>query len=509
MNQQERIAIEQRQRHNESIRRATTVNAQEGRQEQLARVARARKDYAYFVSYYFPHWCTDRRTGSIIPCAKFHVAAASYILSHTSARALFKWARGHAKSTHLTIFIPLWLKCQKQREIRNMVVVGKSEDSAMRLLYNLQSELENNERYIRDFGAQQRHGFWADGEFVTADDTHFVAIGRGQSPRGFNYKSARPDYIVIDDIDDDELCRNEKRVADLAAWVKEALFGTLDGNRGRFIMVGNLISKNSVLARMAATDGVHVTQVNIYDHHGGVSWGEKFAPEEVKEMERFMGYRAFQKEYMNNPLTEGAIFMQRHLRWGKILPLPQYRQLICYTDPSFKNSATADYKATMLAGKSPDGHFHLLRAYAAQCSVSEMVGWHYDVMQWVGGCVPVVYFMEANFMQDLMLDEFRKVGDALGLHVPIVGDRRSKGDKFARIEAMQPLFERGLVMFNEAERDSSGMGVLLDQLLSFERGARAHDDAPDALEAAIWMLSQRARTTANRYIVQPRPSRRW
>jgi len=226
-------------------------------------------------------------------------------------------------------------------------------------------------------------------------------------------------------------------------------------------------------------------------------------------MRDMMGERNFQKEYMNNPMTEGAVFRTKDIHYGKMLPLKDYRQLICYTDPSFKNSATADYKATMLVGKSPDGHFHVLKAFAAQTSVSEMVGWHYAMMDFVDGRVPVMYYMEANFMQDLMLDEFSEIGNTIGHHVPIIGDKRAKGDKFARIEAMQPLFERGLIVFNEKEKESPGMKVLEEQLLLFERGSRAHDDAPDALESAVWMLSQRARCSNAKFSFVPRKDRKY
>ena len=40
---------------------------------------------------------------------------AKYILEHPKARAVFEWARGHAKSTHMGVFVPLWLKIQKER----------------------------------------------------------------------------------------------------------------------------------------------------------------------------------------------------------------------------------------------------------------------------------------------------------------------------------------------------------------------------------------------------------
>ena len=103
----------------------------------------------------------------------------------------------------------------------------------------------------------------------------FLACGRGQSPRGLRDREARPDYIVIDDLDDDELCRNEKRVHDITDWVKEALFGALDVGRGRFIMVGNLISKNSVLANLTKTKGVHVSVIKAIDKNGEPVWREK------------------------------------------------------------------------------------------------------------------------------------------------------------------------------------------------------------------------------------------
>ena len=149
-----------------------------------------------------------------------------------------------------------------------MVLVGKSETNAMTLLGDVQAELEFNQRYIADFGKQKVEGTWADGEFVTTDGVAFFARGRGQSPRGLRYRSHRPDYVVIDDLDDDELVNNPERVARLTKWVKEALFGTLDGGRGRFIMVGNLIGKNSVLANFIASDGVVVSEVNVLDKNG-------------------------------------------------------------------------------------------------------------------------------------------------------------------------------------------------------------------------------------------------
>ena len=478
------------------MQNSTTINVAESEKDKLARIKKVRSDYAAFVDYYFPHYTVNPETGKTTPCADFHIRAANKVKKERNLKAVFKWHRGAAKSTHLDIFIPLWLKCQEVKQLNVMVLVGKSEDNANTLLADIQAELQFNQRYIHDFGQQYNNGSWEEGKFVTKDGTAFFARGRGQSPRGLRHRNHRPDYIVIDDLDDDELCENPARVTRLTKWVKEALFGALDGGRGRFIMVGNLIAKNSVLANIAATDGVHVSQVNIWDKNGNVSWAAKWTPDEVKDIERFQGYRSFQKEYMNNPITEGAVFRQDWIKWGKLPDLKKFEELVLYIDPSFKGTTKNDYKAAKLWGKVGSQLWHI-KAFVRQCSVAEMVRWLYDLYEWsLEKGIAIKWYMEANFMQDTILDEFRREGDLRGYQLPISADRRKKPDKFQRIEAISPLWERGFVSYNDAERNDPDMLAGIDQTLAFEKGMRGHDDAPDADEGAIWFLQKHSRVNS-------------
>jgi len=472
----------------------------ESESDKQARIDRSRKDYQYFVNTYFSRLAPKK-------CGKFQIDAANYLKANNETRALFEWSRGHAKSTHLSLLIPLWLKIQSPRMINVMILVSKSEEMAIRLLSDMQAELEYNKAFINDFGSQIGTGSWADGEFHTADGCLFIAVGRKQSPRGLKYGGRRPDYITVDDIDDDELVRNPRLVSEALEWMLTALVGTMEMGRGRFVMVGNRIGKNSILSNYAQRPGVHHTVINALDRHGIPSWPENYTLGEIQKMREFIGERRFQKEYMNNPLNEGSVFQKKHIRYGKMLDLKFYKSLICYTDPSFKNSTKADYKATILLGKTPEGFFHVLKAYVDQTSVSMMVGWHYDIIKWVNGRVPVMYYMESNFLQDLLLDEFKKAGASNSHQIPIRGDARKKPDKFARIEALQPLFERGMVIFNEKEKDSPGMMLLEEQLLMFEKGSKTNDDAPDALEGGVWILEQRTRTCTAPYISGARDNR--
>ena len=111
-------------------------------------------------------------------------------------------------------------------------------------------------------------------------------------------------------------------------------------------------------------------------------------------------------------------------------------------------------------------------------------------------------------MQDIILDEFTTEGKARGYQLPIMPDKRKKPEKIQRIEAISPLWERGFVYYNEALKDSPDMQVGIEQTLALEHGSRAHDDAPDADESAIWFLQRSARQETASPLFAPRPRHR-
>lgn len=466
--------------------------------EKERRIRRLQKDYAAFCEYYFPHFLQqrDKVTGEVVRIvhnAPFHNAAALKVKNTPNLKAVFKWPRGHAKSTHMDIFTPLWLMFQPKRLIDFMVVVGKSEDSANRLLGDIQAELQYNKRIIADYGKQMSMGDWTEGEFTTKDGVHFLACGRGQSPRGLRKRESRPDYIVIDDLDDDELCRNPRRVREMTDWVKEALFGALDVGRGRFIMVGNLISKTSVLADICKTKGVHVSEVKAVDGEGNPTWREKWTKEEARTYAEFVGYRAWEKEMMHNPITEGTVFKQEWIKHAKHPAWRDFDELVLYIDPSWKSKKTNDTKAAKLWGKYKSQLWHL-RAFVRKASVAELVRWCYDLYEWsLEKNISIRFMMEASFMQDIILDDFTIEGNLRGYQLPITGDKRKKPDKFQRVEAISPLWERGFVYYDLSQKDDPDMQAGIAQTLAFEKGMSGNDDAPDADEGAIWQLQRTTR----------------
>ncbi|MGI6341355.1 MAG: hypothetical protein ACOXZ9_00035 [Bacteroidales bacterium] len=279
--------------------------------------------------------------------------------------------------------------------------------------------------------------------------------------------------------------------------------------RGRFVMVGNRIGRDSVLSRYAERPGIYHTIVNALDKKGNPTWSENYTLDEIKGIREFIGERRFQKEYMNNPLSEGAIFQRKHIKYAKMLPLKEYKMLCSYTDPSFKQSATADYKATILLGKTKDGMIHVLKAYVDQTRHHNMINYHYDIIDYVDGACSGYVLHGGELSTGHYFKRVSQCWCYSRHQIPIRGDNRRKPDKFARIEAISPLFDRGLIFFNIDEKDSSGMITLIEQLLMFEKGSRSHDDGPDALEGGIWMLNRRSMATNLPYSYGKRASRRY
>ena len=108
-------------------------------------------------------------------------------------------------------------------------------------------------------------------------------------------------------------------------------------------------------------------------------------------------------------------------------------------------------------------------------------------------------------MQDILLDDFTTEGNNRGYQLPITGDKRKKPDKFQRIEAVSPLWERGFVFYDIEQKDDTDMLAGIDQLLAFEKGMAGNDDAPDADEGAIWILQRAFRSSTQGSIaIEPR-----
>jgi hypothetical protein len=352
--------------------------------------------------------------------------------------------------------------------------------------------LESNQRIINDYGEQKRMGSWEQGYFVTKMGFGFVAIGAGQSPRGLRLEDMRPDILDIDDIDTDEDCRNQKIIKQKWEWIEQALIPTLSvsGNK-RIRFNGNIIAKYCCITE-AIKKADHVDVINIRDKNGLSTWPQKNSEADIDYTLSKISYISAQKEYFNNPISEGSVFKEMYYK--KIQPLANYRFLVCYVDLSYKATAKNDYKAAVLMGKYKD-EYHLVKCWLKQGTTRELAIGLIDIKNFVGDKCPVYWYAEENFLQDIILKELHDVFTQLRSSISIVPDKRKKPDKFTRIESsLEPINTNGKFFFNEAEKDNHHMQIMDDQFRALEPGSKTHDDGPDACEGAKQIIDSKMYT---------------
>ncbi len=483
MNKKDKEALRHWEAYRKAIARSTDIDPDESQADKLARIERLKGDFVLFCKYYFPKYCSGE-------FAKFQKDAAKQIIDNDVITAAIAWARDHAKSMIMDTMLTIYLVCTEKT--RNVILVSRNETNAQELLMPVMINLEANQRLINDYGVFKSPNRWEIGNFKTLNGQSFRALGAGQSPRGIRNEEARPDLILVDDIDEDELCRNPKRLDDLWDWVMGALFPCFDiAGAKRFIFVGNIIAKDSVIQRsLKIADFKQI--INILSEKGEPSWKEHFTLEQCNYMIKKLGYRLSQREYFNNPISEGKVFKKAWFQFGHIPPLSVFSNLILsYLDPGFKKTKTSDTKALVLVGLHK-GKYYVIKVFVAQASVNEMIDWCYAMDEYVtskNGVAPLN--MEEVFLQDLLYADFKAAALIKKRPLAIKGDTRKKPDKDARIEATSGYYERGEVLFNEQEENNHHMQELVEQYLNFEPGVRTKKDGPDAVEGAIHLLNQK------------------
>ncbi len=483
----------------ERIKAQTGNLPKETHRQRETRKDKLRQDFVAFCKYYLEQYMDA-------DFAWFHRKAAKAIAKDPNIFLIDEWPREHAKSVFAVVMIPMWLYARG--EMTGMVVYGQNEDKAKTLLSDFQAQISSNQRWIADYGELATLGDWRDGKFTTTDGIGFWAFGRNQSPRGIRKAQLRPNYAAIDDVDDPIIVRSQKRVEEVVERIMEELVGALSIKGGRVVVSGNRIHPQSILAHLVG-DIDHdtpkrkgITHIKVYaiedkrhnkaDFDNGRPAWNRYTMAELKRKADLMGFASWRREFFHEHHEKGFVFQQEWIQWRKARPLKAYDALEVYCDPSFKDTKKSDYKAIVLLGKKGI-HIDIIRAWVRQASTAAMVGVFYDWYKDKLG-EHARYRMEANFLQDIILDDFRAEDERQGFNLPIRPDKRSKPNKEMRIENISPLFERGLVYFNSQYRSTPDMQTLVQQFLGFPFGK---DDGPDAVEGGIFYLQGSSRSSGS------------
>lgn len=448
--------------------------------KQKERKERAKYDLLYFCETYLPHYFTSE-------FGEFHKEWEDLTQIHDES-VFVAAPREHAKSTFFTFAVPIRNIVYALRWFQ--IIVSDTNDQAKGFTLPIRLEIEENPRIKNDFGNLIGKP-WTATDFTTSNGIKTLARGRGEKVRGLKNRQHRPDYVTVDDFENDENVENPKLVKAGIQWLKRAVIGSM-GAGYTFIMVGNLFHPKSVLSQFIAEkdeDGAPLYVSRIYRawlDFGKTDqrplWPALWPAERLEKKRRQMGTVDFNAEMMNLTGAEGSPFPEEWFRYYESLELNGKALAIAsFCDPSAKNGEANDFKAIITVGLDRNEMiFYCLHAWIRHSSPGEMFAAAYRQHDEYPGSVGI----EENMLQDFLHEAIQNYAKGVKRYLPWYPVTHSTNKEARIIGTLSYLVEYGKLRFIKHHSDQD---TLVEQLI-YILNKNVHDDGPDALEGAVSML---------------------
>lgn len=465
--------------------------------------------YDFFVSTYFPHYIRNTAKSEL---HKYLFKRLPEIIASPDGESdAIAAPRGEAKSTLVSQLFVLWNIIRGTK--RYPVIIMDSIDQAYPMLEAIKAELEFNARLKHDFADLCGQGrVWRMGTIVTANNIKVTVAGSGKKLRGLRHGPYRPDLVVLDDIENDEMVANPEQRDKLHSWLTKTVMPLGEaGGKTDIVYIGTILHYDSVLSRTLDNpmwkaarfkaiirwpDNMHLwdtweeyirnkevdTAALFYAQNEAqmlagaiVSWAARPLLALMKIRVRD-GHDTFDSEYQNDPVSgEDALFVGCTHFWVNRL-----NEWVFYgsVDPSLgKKNKKRDPSAILVGGFNRfTGVLDVveadIRRRLPNVIISDVIKYQreYNCIAWA---FESVQFQE--FLRTVLVEQSAKLGVPVPA-IPVI----PLDDKALRIESLQPH------MYNQLIRLHPSQQTLIDQLRHYPKAD--HDDGPDALQM-LWVLA--------------------
>jgi hypothetical protein len=373
------------------------------------------------------------------------------------------------------------------REFRNGVIIGASYERAKERLTAIKNEFTSN-HYIDGLFGNMQGPTWGEGKIVLSNGVCIQALGCGMSMRGVKHLDARPDFCLIDDLEDEETVRTPDAREQMMHWLYRTLLPAL-AKQHRIRFLGNRLDGDAVIVRIAGDPAWRHLRFPImgqapsgqerYDLPPGrwvPLWPEKYNLEEIAvkraEYERQGLLHDFNCEYMCEADDPAArIFSASQVK--TVATVRTWEVVYAAYDPA----RTVGQRSAMTGVAV----FSWLR--------NRLIVWRGDARLWLpdemiddmlatdDAWAPVELGVEATGLEEFIMQPLRHRALQRRQLLPVRRLIPPRG-KDSFIKGLQPLFKAGEVEFVDVSQEARG------QLASFPTGRK---DFPNALAYAQLM----------------------
>jgi predicted phage terminase large subunit-like protein len=333
-----------------------------------------------------------------------------------------------------------------------------------------------------------------------------LAKGAEQKLRGLNWKGTRPDIVLCDDMENDELVMNKDRREKMRIWFYSALLPCLSST-GIIRIVGTILHMDSLLERLMPKPHSKWSRqepLKLWSEQSvaGGWWSIKYRahtpdfdqllwPENYDKqwfVEKRDGFIAqglpdkYSQEYLNLPLDESVSYFKRNdFKYvdedDRKLGLKYYITV----DLAISEAERADYSVFLVAGVDEYKRIHVKNVIRERLDARDIVDTIIELQR--------VYDPEAIGIEDMQVS--KSIGPFLreemlrtNVWPNLVQLKHGGKDKIARARSIQARMRAGAVKF---EKGADWYQDFEDELTRFPRDT--HDDQVDAFAYLGMMLN--------------------
>lgn len=406
--------------------------------------------------------------------------------------------RGHAKSTAVTHSYVLANVCFRIK--KHVLIVSDTEGQAVDFLRDIKAEFLENEALINLFEIKRlvkdRESEIVV-EFEDGEKFRIIVKGSEQKVRGIKWRNMRPDLIVGDDLENDEIVMNEDRRYKFMRWFYGALL-PCGGDDTHIRIVGTILHLDSLLENLMpiSTDPKTITKelvqystdlsrpwksIRFRAHNEDFSqilWAEKFSKERLQLIRQDYVERGFpegySQEYLNYPLDEAnAYFRQKDF-----LPLDESgdpEEFYVSADLAISEKKARAFTVFCVASTTRRGKLRFREVVRFRGDSLEIID---ELFRLQNIYKPECFFIEqeniARALGPVLDKEMTERNTYLNIE-----KMQATQDKIKRARALQARMRAGMVEF---DMEAAWFPEFQQELLQFPRGKYM-----DQVDSAAWI----------------------
>lgn len=412
--------------------------------------------------------------------------------------------RGHAKST--AISLSYVLASVLFREKKFVLMVSDTETQANLFLGSIKQELQENNDIIDLFGIKRNEkgqaSFKKDTEsdiIVELEGGHsfrIIAKGAEQKLRGLIWNGSRPDLIVCDDMENDELVMNKERREKFRRWFYGALL-PCRAQHGEVRIVGTILHMDAMLERLMPRENDKQTIIDglktytnrrqmwrsvKYKAHNHdftqVLWRERH-PEDVLRRIRQEYIEqglpdVYSQEYLNVPIDESTTYFKKN-DFIAMTDVDRKSKKNFYVagDFAISEKERADWTVMIVGGVDENGILHIVDVIRDRMDGMEIVATMLAIQRLRD---PEIFGIEDTQITKSIGPFLNKEMINQNTFINLIPLKPHKQDKVTRARSIQARMRAGGVKFDKSQ---DWYQTLEDEMMRFPRDR--HDDQVDAM----------------------------